>query len=59
MVQPIQLYLHAALEEFEEALKAHPVHESQFLRAEKLLGAKLFIDFLLGTPLPNPFAERQ
>jgi hypothetical protein len=53
MVQPIEAFLRAALEEFEDRLKLHPVHESQFLRAEKLVGAKLFVDFLLGKPLPQ------
>ncbi len=59
MVQPIQLYLQAALEQFEEALNARPVQESTFLRAEQLLGARLFVDFLLGKPFPVPFVQRQ
>ena len=31
----------------------------QFVRAEKVAGAKLFVKFLPGTPLPNPFSGRE
>jgi len=59
MSQSIQDYLEAALKDFEEALAAHPVRESFVTRGEKLIGARWFVGFLLGKPLPNPFVDRK
>ena len=58
MPQPIEGYLEQALLEFERHLQSWSIKESPFMRAEKVVGAKLFVGFLLGRPLPNPFAER-
>jgi len=56
MNQPIQEYLEQALEDFETYLKTQPTKMARFTRAERLIGAKLFVDFLLGTPSLDPFA---
>jgi len=57
MNQPIQDYLEQALRDFEVALASHHVHESYLTRGEKLIGAKWFVGFILGKPLPDPFAN--
>jgi hypothetical protein len=60
MNQPIQDYLERALDDFETHLKTQPIKMAHFTRAERLIGAKLFVRFLLGMPSPpNPFAERK
>ena len=59
MAQPIDAYLEQALLEFERQLQDWPIKESQFTRAEKIVGARLFVGFLLGKPLPNRFAKRE
>ena len=55
MSQPIQEYLEHALEDFERYLKTQPTKMARFTHAERLIGAKLFVDFLLGTPSLDPF----
>jgi hypothetical protein len=59
MTQPIQEYLEQALEDFETHLKTQPTKMARFTHAERLIGAKLFVDFLLGTPSLDPFAGRK
>ena len=59
MNQPIQEYLEQALEDFETYLKTQPTKMARFTRAERLIGAKLFVDFLLGTPSLDPFGGRK
>jgi hypothetical protein len=55
--QPIQGYLEQALEDFETYLKTQPTKMARFTHAERLIGAKLFVDFLLGTPSHDPFGR--
>ena len=59
MNQPIQEYLEQALEDFETFLKTQPTKMSRFTHAERLIGAKLFVHFLLGTALLDPFTRRK
>ena len=59
MNQPIQEYLEQALSDFETYLKTQPTRMARFTHAERLIGAKLFVDFLLGTPSLDPFSGRK
>ena len=59
MALTIHEYLERAVQDFAIHLEAHPTKESYFTRGVKLEGAKLFVMFLLGKPLPNPFADRK
>ena len=59
MNQPIQEYLEQALDDFETYLNTQPTRMARFTHAERLIGAKLFVDFLLGTPSLDPFAGRK
>ena len=59
MNQPIQEYLEQALEDSETFLKTQPTKMSQFTHAERLIGAKLLVHFLLGTASLDPFARRK
>jgi hypothetical protein len=59
MNQPIQEYLEQALEDFETYLRTQPTKMARFIYAERLIGAKLFVRFLLGTASLDPFAGRK
>jgi hypothetical protein len=59
MSQPIQEYLEQALEDFETFLKTQPTKMARFTHAERLIGAELFVNFLLGTASLDPFARRK
>jgi hypothetical protein len=59
MNQPIQEYLEQVLDDFETYLNTQPTKMARFTHAERLIGAKLFVDFLLGTPSLDPFAGRK
>ena len=59
MNQPIQEYLEQALSDFETYLKTQPTRMARFTQAERLIGAKLFVDFLLGTASLDPFSGRK
>ena len=59
MNQPIREYLEQALDDFETYLNTQPTKMARFTHAERLIGAKLFVDFLLGTPSLDPFAGRK
>jgi hypothetical protein len=51
--------LEQALEDFETFLKTQPTKVSRFTHAERLIGAKPFVHFLLGTASLDPFAGRR
>ena len=59
MAQPIEAYLEQALKDFEAHIDEQPVHLARMARGERLIGAKLFVKFLLGKPVLSPFGEPQ
>jgi hypothetical protein len=59
MIQPFRAYVNQALMDYATYLKTQRTKEASLAQGYKLVGAKQFAMFLLGTPPREPFAGRK